>query len=144
MEHYLYPTQPSALNRVVAFFNTVFPNQIDQKTGNQPLESKRTKPFHYLAFNMQAVTFLANIAESLGVNVCATNNLVHLATRYISQFADPKPKEDITHGLRCVQIVARNIDDKDECCNNFIKCALSCSFSEKIGGPKNALCVLWS
>ncbi|KAI8881750.1 putative alginate lyase [Backusella circina FSU 941] len=144
IEHYLYPTLPSALNRVVAFFDTVFPNQVDQKTGNQPLESKRTKPFHYLAFNMQAVTFLASIAGSLGVNICAKHNLVHLATRYISTFAAPQPKEDITQGLRCVQIVAREIDDKDGCCNNFIKCALSCSFSEKISGPKNALCALWS
>lgn len=145
IDQFLNPisTQPS--NLIVNFFINDLQKQIDPKTGNQPLESKRTKPFHYLAFNMQAILFLAELAKDTGLNVYNTNNLIHSATSYITSFGNnPNQKEDITQAVRCVEIVLNGFNDTDNCCKQFIHIAYHCKYSDKIGGPKNAINTLWS
>ncbi|KAG2209780.1 hypothetical protein INT47_001928 [Mucor saturninus] len=145
IDFYLNPISTKPSNLIVDFFMNDLQKQIDPRTGNQPLESKRTKPFHYLAFNMQAILYLAELAKDIGLNVYNSNNLIHSAIHYITSFGnDPNQKEDITQAVRCVEIVLKRLNDHDNCCKQFIHTAYHCKYSDKIGGPKNAINALWS
>ncbi|KIM28654.1 hypothetical protein M408DRAFT_137744 [Serendipita vermifera MAFF 305830] len=57
-----------AINAVQAYFSGPFREQI-VSSGEQPFESTRTKPFHYRAFNLQAMMTVAKLADYLGVNM---------------------------------------------------------------------------
>ncbi|KAI8575081.1 hypothetical protein K450DRAFT_275948 [Umbelopsis ramanniana AG] len=49
-------------SRVTAFFKDDLPGQITAN-GTQPLEEIRTLPFHYSAFNLEALTYMANFVS---------------------------------------------------------------------------------
>lgn len=59
------PTTPTpslsqhVIDKLRQFINNTLPQQIDMKTGDQPLENQRTRPFHYLVFNLQALIYIA-------------------------------------------------------------------------------------
>ncbi|RCI07261.1 hypothetical protein CU098_013741 [Rhizopus stolonifer] len=145
IEHLLYPPHV-VYNTLMNYFTHKLTNQVDSKTGNQPSESKRAKPFHYLVFNIQAVMFLAELALDIGMNVYQTQPLIHLAIKHITTFAHSSDlKDDITEAIRCVEITWKGIDnDTDHCCKSFLDIAYHCKYAEKINGPKNAIHVLWS
>lgn len=142
IEQFLNPVSPHVSNLLFKFFKESLPKQIDIKTGNQPLESKRAKPLHYLAFNLQAIMFLAELARDTGLDVYRSNVLIKLAT-YITKYASDD-KQDITEAVRCVELVSSGLQYQDDTCRSFIDKAYNCKFADKIGGPKNAIHVLWS
>jgi hypothetical protein len=47
---------------VDTFFKQALPNQITPN-GTQPMEESRTLPFHYSAFNLDALTYMANFVS---------------------------------------------------------------------------------
>ncbi|KAI8977399.1 alginate lyase-domain-containing protein [Mycotypha africana] len=144
IEQYVNPASPDIPNRLRHFFNQTVPKQIDRRTGDQPLESQRTRPFHYLAFNLQAILFLTELAYDYGIEIGPmTPPLIRSATCHISKFADD-PNVDITVAARCAEIVVGRLEDPNNTCHNFIQRAHTCKFSEKLSGPKNALSILWS
>jgi hypothetical protein len=143
IEQFLSPVSPQASRLILNFFQESLPKQLNLKTGDQPLESKRAKPFHYLAFNMQAVVFLAELAKDTGLDIYRSSNLIYLAIRYIATL-EAGEKDDITEAVRCVEIALSSIPDHDGCCRNFIHKAYHCKYADKIGGNKNAIHVLWS
>ena len=57
----------SALAALNVFYNTTFPAQIDAN-GDQPLESSRTRPYHYRAYNLAALVVNAQIGDYLGLS----------------------------------------------------------------------------
>ncbi|GAN10456.1 conserved hypothetical protein [Mucor ambiguus] len=143
IEQFLNPVSPQVSTVLFRFFNESLPKQMDPKTGNQPYESKRTKPLHYLAFNLQAIVILAELARDTGLDVYRSNELTLLAT-YIANKYGPDETQDITEAVRCIEIISHAIQDQSEVCRCFIEKAYRCKFSEKLGGPKNAIHVLWS
>ncbi|KAJ3750201.1 chondroitin AC/alginate lyase [Lentinula detonsa] len=56
-----------ATNALEEFFRTTFQDQI-AKSGEQPFESVRTRPFHYRCFNLEGLIVLAKIGDYLGKN----------------------------------------------------------------------------
>ncbi|KAG8825450.1 hypothetical protein FRC19_011385 [Serendipita sp. 401] len=66
-----------ALKIVQAYFSGPFREQI-VSSGEQPFESTRKKPFHYRAFNLEAMIALAKLGDYLGVSMWNTQ------TRYKS------------------------------------------------------------
>ncbi|KAI7906445.1 alginate lyase-domain-containing protein, partial [Cokeromyces recurvatus] len=145
IEYFLNPVSPRVPNLILKFFNEALPEQVDLKTGNQPLESNRAKPLHYLVFNMQAILYLAELAkDSVGIDVYNTNSLIHLATHYItSTFIGKAEDQDVTEAVRCVEILLSRMNGQDDCCQRFVDICYHCKYSSKIGGPKNAIHSLW-
>lgn len=73
------------------YFTNSFMGQIDQQ-GNQPLESTRTRSFHYLTFGLEAMMANAKLADNLGLNMwCAKtlkNTTIQDAVDYILNLAN--------------------------------------------------------
>ncbi|ORY34037.1 alginate lyase-domain-containing protein [Naematelia encephala] len=59
----------SALNE---FYNSTFPGQINAN-GDQPLETARTRPYHYRAYNLAALTTNARIGDYVGLSPSGWN-----------------------------------------------------------------------
>ncbi|CAI2172801.1 4992_t:CDS:10, partial [Funneliformis geosporum] len=58
-----------AKNVIKTFVDITFQNTI-LKSGEQPKESKRTKPFHYQCFNLEALTYIAKFSLRIdGINL---------------------------------------------------------------------------
>ncbi|RGB25967.1 alginate lyase-domain-containing protein [Rhizophagus diaphanus] len=58
-----------ARNLIRKFSETTFQNMI-LKSGEQPMESKRTKPYHYQCFNLEALTYIALLSQKInGTNL---------------------------------------------------------------------------
>jgi hypothetical protein len=53
------------------YFTSIYLNQIDAK-GDQPLETARTRPYHYRAYNLAAMITTAKIGSYLGMNMWNT------------------------------------------------------------------------
>jgi len=61
-----------ARNLIKTFADTTFQNSI-LESGEQPMESKRTKPFHYQSFNLEALTYIALLSKNInGINLWET------------------------------------------------------------------------
>ncbi|KAJ8656836.1 hypothetical protein O0I10_007433 [Lichtheimia ornata] len=134
--------EQAARQTIENFFVNVFPKQVDEK-GDQPHESSRTKPFHYLGFNLHAAIFLAELGLDIGYDAYQANPYLTNATKYmISTCQLHDPKEDPTGAVRTVEIVASRCGGDPSYCE-FIDTAKSCKYSENIDGPKHALCRLW-
>lgn len=73
------------------YFTNSFMGQIDAQ-GNQPLESSRTRSFHYLTFGLEGMLANAKLADNLGLNMwCAkTSNgtTIQDAVDYILDLAN--------------------------------------------------------
>ncbi|KAG9113181.1 hypothetical protein FRC07_007810 [Ceratobasidium sp. 392] len=54
-----------AKNTIQEYFNGIYMGQIDAK-GDQPLETARTRPYHYRAYNLAAMIVNARLGEFLG------------------------------------------------------------------------------
>ncbi|KAI0696542.1 chondroitin AC/alginate lyase [Cytidiella melzeri] len=50
------------------YFGRIYLNQI-ASNGDQPLESSRTRPFHYRAYNLAAIITIARIGDFVGLDV---------------------------------------------------------------------------
>ncbi|KAI8368884.1 putative alginate lyase [Choanephora cucurbitarum] len=142
IQYFLNPHSSAARHTLHDYFTKTLPKQVDARTGNQPQEAKRAKPFHYLVFNMQAILCLAELGESMGMNVYGQQPLVHLAIKHITTFAN-SPREDITQAVRCVETMIQ-ASDHDNCCKPFLRKAHQSKHKDKLGGPKNAIPALWS
>lgn len=143
IEQFLNPVSPQASNLIINFTKNKLPKLIDATSGDQPLESKRANPLHYLAFNLQAIVFLCELGKDIGLNMYKSNSLIYLAIDYIMRFAND-PNQDITLAVRCVEIVSNENRDKHDVYKQFIDAAYHCKFADKIGGRKNAINKLWS
>ncbi|PVF93600.1 chondroitin AC/alginate lyase [Serendipita vermifera] len=60
--------ETAALNAIQAYFSGPFREQV-VSSGEQPFECTRAKPFHYRAFNLEAMVAIAKIADNLGSNM---------------------------------------------------------------------------
>ncbi|KAG0177742.1 hypothetical protein DFQ29_004469 [Apophysomyces sp. BC1021] len=142
IQNFLDPTQvPGYLK---PFFANVLPNQINKNTGDQPFESARTKPLHYLIFNLDAVVYLAEIGRTVGLDFYHQKpQLIRLAADHIISFVGDT-KEDITEAVRVVQIVANIYGDRKRRYQCFVDAARHSKDAENISGPENALAPLWS
>lgn len=144
IHHFIDSSSDQTKKIITNFFKTDLKRQINPRTGNQQLESKRAKPFHYLAFNMDAMLFLAELVKDVGLkNVYDSNPSLHLAINYITKqkLADD---DDITSAVRCVEIMFNAVKDEDNCCKWFLSAAYKSKDSENIKGPKNTIKLLWS
>ena len=91
--------------------------------GSQPEELARTRPLHYSAFNLEAMTRLAELGRHVGVDLWSWRGAngadIRGATAYIAPYLDPGvkfPKPDIepveAHDLvRVVRRVASTLND---------------------------------
>ncbi|KAF7727809.1 hypothetical protein EC973_007040 [Apophysomyces ossiformis] len=127
-----------------AFFSDILPKQIDRHTGDQPLESRRTRPLHYLMFNMKAVIYLAEMGRSIGLDFYhEPPALIQLAVDHIAHLAK-QTNEDVTGFVREMEIMSHVYKDHHQLYGHFIHAARHSHFAEHISGPKNALAPLWS
>lgn len=134
--------EQAARQTIENFFVNVFPKQVDEK-GDQPHESSRTKPFHYLGFNLHAAIFLAELGLDIGYDAYQANQHLTNATKYmISTCQLHDPKEDPTGAVRTVEIISSRCGCHKSY-NEFINTAKSCKYAENIDSPKHALCRLW-
>ncbi|KAI9252809.1 alginate lyase-domain-containing protein [Phascolomyces articulosus] len=135
----------SAKKTIENYYNKMLPTQIDAKTGNQPLEVTRTRPFHYLEFNLHGAIYLAELGLDAGCcNVYQQQKLIPLATTFMVGFCKEDTKENMTEGIRTVEIVkSRYGDTKDQCYAKFLEMARNCKDADTYCGPKQAISRLW-
>ncbi|EIM92549.1 chondroitin AC/alginate lyase [Stereum hirsutum FP-91666 SS1] len=69
---YLGDTQGAA-QAVKLYFSGKFQDQIAQ-SGEQPFEAVRTRPYHYRAFNLEAMITNAKVGDELGLNFWTTKS----------------------------------------------------------------------
>jgi hypothetical protein len=93
--------------------------------GSQPLELKRTKPFSYSLYNLNAFLTLAELGQSMGIDLfhyqSADGRSIKKAIDYMALYVDPDkrfPLKDITpHGIsratvaNYLVIASRNYND---------------------------------
>lgn len=66
--HYLIANDTEGAKRAIeTYFTTLYMSQITA-SGEQPLEARRTRPYHYRAYNLIAMITNARIGEYLGLN----------------------------------------------------------------------------
>jgi hypothetical protein len=59
--------KPNAAKVAESYFQSTYTLQIEAD-GNQPLEADRTRPFHYLAYNLAAIITVGRIGQYAGYN----------------------------------------------------------------------------
>ncbi|CAO3593113.1 unnamed protein product [Absidia cylindrospora] len=140
------------------FLQTTLPQQINMETGDQPLESARTRPFHYLVFNLQALHYITEWSCHYQQIFGYQDDMLEKAVSYLASYDTDAKNEDPTEAVRCVQQMRlrfihkaeRGEGDSD---NNqtiidnyqqFIDKAFASDMAERISGPKNSLYCLWS
>lgn len=137
-----------ARRTVEGFFCNRCPHQVADN-GDQPLESKRTKPFHYLIFNLHAMAFLAELGAAVNFNCYDTcNRAIQRATDYALQKGreEPAPKNearDLTEAVRSVQL-ARSAYGDDGRYENFVQTSRQCPAADNLSPDKRAIIELWS
>ena len=95
---------------------------------------------------MHAAIFLAELGiDAACCDVYHQQHLIPLAARYMISYCNNKDiKEDITEGVRTVEIIkSRYGDTYDNCYTQFLQMARHCKDAENISGPKNAIARLW-
>ncbi|KAG9030913.1 hypothetical protein FRB95_003423 [Tulasnella sp. JGI-2019a] len=70
------------------YFNGIYQNQIIAN-GDQPLESARTRPYHYRAYNAAAVITIHRIGDYLGLNTWNTTTAAGANIQTAVDFAMP-------------------------------------------------------
>ena len=70
--HVLLNDPTSARSELENFYNATFPGQISAN-GNQPLEAARTRPYHYIAYNLAALITNAQIGDTVGLSPSGWN-----------------------------------------------------------------------
>ena len=91
--------QATAERLLRQYLSTQYEQQITAN-GSQPLELARTRPLHYSAFNLQALTYLAKFARQWGVDVWRTKNsngaTIQTAVDFLLRHYAPPFAEDPT------------------------------------------------
>ncbi|KAF8633931.1 hypothetical protein AX15_001115 [Amanita polypyramis BW_CC] len=102
----------SATDSLDKFFKTTFSDQI-ARSGEQPFEATRTRPFHYRCFNLEALIVLAKIGDELDLDLWNAKSkygaTIQTAVDY-TMSVDPR-KEDITEIIPHVLAVAAAYGD---------------------------------
>ncbi len=86
------------LEKVKLFFDNVIIKKLENsvdKDGRQLNELKRTRPFHYSLFNLEAMMLLARFAEHVGIDLwsfSSNDNPIRKAFDFLIYYLD-KPKE---------------------------------------------------
>ena len=62
----------SAVSQLEYFYTNTFPGQI-AANGDQPMESSRTRPYHYRAYNLAALVVNAEIGDYVGLSPSGWN-----------------------------------------------------------------------
>lgn len=96
------------------YFSGIYMNQITAD-GDQPLESARTRPYHYRAYNAAAIITINRIAEYIGLNTWKTPTTANVTVQQAVDFAMTKPAgtEDPTELYPDVAAVASHYGDPD-------------------------------
>lgn len=106
--------KPSAAATIQKYFDGLWKNQVDAD-GAQPYELARTRPYHYLAYNLAAMITAARIGEYAGVNVwdsvSAKGGTIQKACEYAMNY-DPK-NETASELFPVVAAVAAHYGDPD-------------------------------
>ncbi|KAG2172378.1 hypothetical protein INT43_004920 [Umbelopsis isabellina] len=137
-----------ARRTVEDFFNDSCPKQV-QDNGDQPLESKRTRPFHYLIFNLHAMVFLAELGWAVNSNCYeSANKAIKRATDYAIERGreEPAPKKeqrDLMEAVRSVELARKRYGD-DGHYENFVQSSKQCPAASSWSGDKCAVIELWS
>ena len=104
----------SAQQAANAYFTGPFMEQIDA-SGEQPLEAKRTRPFHYRCFNVEAMIANAKLADNLALNMWSAQSsggaTIQTAVDYMMTL--DASDEDITELAPHVAAVAAAYGDPD-------------------------------
>jgi hypothetical protein len=145
---YYLGRQDDVRHTVEGFFSQRCPHQV-QNNGDQPLESKRTRPFHYLIFNLQAMEFLAEIGAAVNCNCYdADSKAIQRATAFAMErgTVEPAPRNenrDLTEAVRAVQLSKRAYGD-DGRFQTFLQASQQCPAAENWSKDKCAIIELWS
>ncbi|RUP49650.1 alginate lyase-domain-containing protein [Jimgerdemannia flammicorona] len=145
------------MNYLDQFFDSTWPNQLDpQGTGDQPQESCRTRPFHYLVFNVNAVIYLVELGAELKMDFwpsCdhgikrAVDFVIKLWTEGVMNGGNKVKKEenaDLTEAVGCILAVWRKHGDRQNEYSSIVTEARVGSNGDKISGPKYDLRSLWT
>ncbi|KAH8553739.1 putative alginate lyase [Umbelopsis sp. PMI_123] len=145
---YYLGRQDDARRTVEDFFAHTAPRQVADN-GDQPLESARTKPFHYLIFNLHAMVFLAELGAALNCNSYeAAHRAIERATDYAIKKGreEPAPKNedrDLVQGVRSVQLVSNHHGD-DGRFASYVQASQQSPAAASYSGDKRAIVELWS
>ncbi|KAG2174465.1 hypothetical protein INT44_006728 [Umbelopsis vinacea] len=145
---YYLGRQDDARRTVEGFFSQMAPRQVVDN-GDQPLESSRTKPFHYLIFNLHAMIFLAEIGAAVNSECYeAAHRAIERATDYAIQKGreEPAPKNedrDLFQASRSVQLVSNHHGDNGRFAD-YLQAARQCPAAGSYSGDKCAIVELWS
>ena len=91
------------------FFSGIFRDQVTA-TGEQPFEAIRTRPYHYRAFNLEAIIVNAKLADQLGLNMWSAKSKYNATIQSAIDFTmrlDPKGEdanEMVPHVLCAVAV----------------------------------------
>ncbi|KAI8142659.1 putative alginate lyase [Fennellomyces sp. T-0311] len=143
IQQFLDPNKREGVRTIEQYYKDTLGKQIDKSNGNQPLEATRTRPFHYLEFNLHAAVFLAEMAIEAGRSMYDQQQLVPLATAYMTDCCKPDMNENMTEGIRTVEIVKSRYGDTGNKYANFLNLARTCKDAGCISGPKNGIARLW-
>lgn len=114
-----------AKTSLATFFKGAYMKQI-AANGDQPLESARTHPYHYRAYNLQALIINARIGAYLGVNYWNTTTSsgtnIKSALDYAKQFTVQHPGDGPTEELfPDMAAVAAVYGDPGNMYSNYLK-----------------------
>lgn len=154
------PPLPPVIDALRHFIHSTLPQQIDMKTGDQPLESGRTRPFHYLVFNLQALIYIAQWMHHQQLKQSGADSLFRCqdihdyltkAVDYLVSYDTKKTNEDPTEAIRCVQQMklrrektmgSQDILVKQQ--QRFVDMTKAGDVEGRFSGPKNTIYWLWS
>lgn len=145
---YYLGRQDDVRRTVEGFFTQRAPQQVADN-GDQPLESARTKPFHYLIFNLHAMVFLAEIGAAVNFDCYeAAHRAIERATDYAIKKGreEPAPKNedrDLFLAARSVQLVSNRHGDNGRFAD-YLQAARQCPAAGSYSGDKCAIVELWS
>jgi len=120
--HFLLGNKEEAVAALKQYFNGQFLNQI-AKSGEQPFEAVRTRPYHYRCFNMEAMITGAKLGDELEIDFWSAKSrygtTIEDAVKYVMKL---KPKgEDESESFPHVAAVAAAYGDPDGIYDSFLK-----------------------
>jgi len=119
----------SAKNSVQNYFNTLYKDQISSN-GDQPLESNRTRPYHYRAYNIAAMMTNARIGEYVGFSGwdAKTNDGSNIKAAVDFAMTQQPGSEDPTELYPLIDTAGAQYGDADHKYANFLAQKLSKDF----------------
>jgi len=119
---FLLGNKEEAAAALKQYFNGPFLNQI-AKSGEQPFEAIRTRPYHYRCFNMEAMITGAKLGDELGLDLWPVKSrygtTIQDAAKYLMRL-DPKD-EDISESFPHVAAVAAAYGDPHGSYSSFLR-----------------------